>query len=305
MFDTLENCFVNNSVNFENPRHSTYSQEVQYRVKVQTYTSLPCEISVQRYDCSRVLDAYHSLYERGLAHPKRRSGERKNASVNAENVERATRRAKTKCRQLVCELAPTAFVTFTTRRVYSVDVLASAWSRFTRSLHSAGVEFAYVAVPERHPKNPAHLHLHAAYRGRVSINLLRRLWHIALEAIEGRVVKKTLYGSESPGNIDVQRVAAKSSYRRMRKIAKYISKYLTKDVIVVFNKKRYWPSKGIKLETARVYWLESLTMPEALREGLLLLGLLNPDGQPCQYVFNPSDRIAWLALEPEKMPDPF
>lgn len=289
----------------QKPIYSTHEHEVQYRLKIQRFTSVPSEITVQRVDYSADYDKYSRAYEKGFnSCYSRRGGSRAPSQSTPESIERAGRRAKIQARKLATELAPTALVTFTTRRIYSVKVLLVAWQRFTRSLSAAGVEFEYLAVPERHPSNPEHLHIHAAYRGRANIDLLRRLWHIALEAIEGRTVKKTLRGPDAPGNIDVKRVAAQSGYKRMRKIAKYIAKYITKDVIVQFNKKRYWPSKGIKLQPVAIVWLKSLTMPQALHEGLLLMGLINPDGQPCQHVFNPSDRIAWLAVDPEKIPDP-
>ena len=45
-------------------------------------------------------------------------------------------------------------------------------------------------------------------------------------------------------------------------------------------------------------------MVEALREGLFMMGQINPDGETSQKVFNPSDRIAWVAIDPEKTPEP-
>ena len=301
MFDTLDSP----TDTYDQPRHSTHEHEVQYRVKVQRYTSLPCELTVQRVDHGPQFDRYSLAYEKGWNNCFTRSSGTRRASVSTpESIERAGRRAKIQARKLATELAPTALVTFTTRRVYTVQVLLAAWQRFTRSLHAAGVDFEYLAVPERHPSNPDHLHIHAAYRGHANIKLLRRLWHITLEAIEGRTVKATLYGSDSPGNIDVQRVAAQSGYKRMRKIAKYLAKYITKDVIVQFNKKRYWPSKGINLQPVAIVWLKSLNMAEALREGLFMFGQIGLDGEITQKVFNPSDRIAWIAVDPERSPPP-
>lgn len=301
----MSDAFDTKPQNYDQPRHSTHEQEIQYRLKIQRYSSLPCEITVQKVDYSPLYDRYSRAYENGFNECFTRRGGTRNASAStAESIERAGRRAKIQARKLATELAPSALVTFTTRRIYPVKVLLLAWQRFTRSLNAAGVDFEYLAVPERHPSNPDHLHIHAAYRGHVNIKLLRRLWHITLEAIEGRTVKATLYGADAPGNIDVKRVAAQSGYKRMRKIAKYIAKYITKDVIVQFNKKRYWPSKGIKLQPVAIVWLKSLTMVEALREGLFMMGQINPDGETSQKVFNPSDRIAWVAIDPEKTPEP-
>lgn len=301
MFDALDTP----PENYDKPRHSTHEHEVQYRLKIQRYTSLPCELTVQRIDHGPQFDRYSLAYEKGWNNCATRSHGARRASVSTpESIERAGRRAKIQARKLATELAPTALVTFTTRRVYSVQVLLSAWQRFTRSLHAAKVNFEYVAVPERHPSNPDHLHIHAAYRGQANIKLLRRLWHIALEAVEGRTVKATLYGSDAPGNIDVQRVSAQSGYKRMIKIARYLAKYITKDVIVQYNKKRYWPSRGIALQPVAIVWLKSFTMGEALREALFMVGQIGLDGQITQKVFNPSDRIAWISVDPDKSPPP-
>ena len=49
-----------------------------------------------------------------------------------------------------------------------------------------------------------------------------------------------------------------------------------------------------------MYWLSALSMPEALREGLQMFGLWSEElGGPVQRVFNPSDRVAWVAVDPE------
>ena len=169
----------------------------------------------------------------------------------------------------------------------------------------SGMDFEYVAVPERHPKNPEHFHLHVAYRGRTPFNLMRRLWHMSLEARHGRRVTKIMRGADSPGNIDVQSIKGRTDVKRCRKIAKYISKYITKDLIAEFNRRRYWPSKGINVQDAKVYWLDSLNMTDAIREACMMLGewefLI---GAPAQKIFCPSDRVAWFAVEPERSPPP-
>jgi hypothetical protein len=175
-----------------------------------------------------------------------------------------------------------------------------------RLVRLAGIEFEYVAVLERHPANPQHLHLHAAIRGQVHYGYLRRFWHIAICAHRGQRVSKVLRGSDSPGNIQDQPVKApRGSFKQARKIARYLSKYITKDLIAEFNKKRYWPSKGITLEAAQVFWLNSLTMSDAIREACGLLGQWDDvAGTPAQKLFNPSDRVAWCAIDPEKTPPP-
>lgn len=276
----------------------------QYRVKRQQYSRMPAEFTVQRICFDRDFAAYKRAAENGYSDTRRRGYRREKPDFqDPEDVERSMRRAKTAVRKKVTELAPTAFVTFTTRRILSMDELLWVWRHFCRLMKAGGFEFEYVTVPERHADGK-HLHLHTAYRGRVNIATMRRFWHMALEAREGRRVSVTLRGAESPGNIDVQKIRAGDQLRRVRKVARYISKYITKDLIAEFNRKRYWPSKGINLEDAQAFWLDARTMDNAILEASEMFGLLEAEGVPCQTWWKPGDRIAYLALDPDQLPAP-
>ena len=290
-----------------NPRHFWAHETTQHRVKVRTFTHLPPEVTVQRISFDRDMESANRAYENGFTNcTTRRGGARvKKAVQDAESIERSQRRAKTQDRLLATELAPSALVTFTTRELLTVDQLLQCWQHFTRLMRLGGVDFKAIAVPERHPTNPEHFHLHAAYRGRAPFKIMRKLWHIALEARHGRRITKTLYGVESPGNIDVQVVKGRTDIKRCRKIARYISKYITKDLIAEFNRRRYWPSKGINLADAKVYWLDSLSMTDAIREACMMLGEWEDlIGAPAQKLFHPSDRVCWFAVDPERSPPP-
>ena len=212
-------------------------------------------------------------------------------------MERSQRRAKTAVRLRVTELAPNALVTFTTRATLDLDRLAHAWAHFVRLVRFICPGFEYVCVPEPHPSNPSHFHLHAATRGRVSRDTLRRCWHIALEASEGRRVTTILRGAASPGNIDEQPIKGTDVVRRIRKIGRYISKYITKALIERFNRRRYWPSKGINLKDAQVFWLDSTSQADAIREACVMLGHWQDDLVPAFKLFRPSDRVAWYCVE--------
>lgn len=290
------------------PRHFWAHETTQFRLKVRPFTLLPPEFTVQKVSFERDLEAATRAYENGVSNCfSRRRGARvlTERSKDPESIERSQRRAKTQVRLLTNELAPTALVTFTTREVISIEKLLQVWQHFTRLLRSSGMEFKAIAVPERHPTNPEHFHLHAAYRGQTHFKTLRRLWHISLEALHGRRVTKTLYGAESPGNIDVQVIKGAQGFKRCRKIAKYISKYITKDLVAEFNRRRYWPSKGISLQDAKIYWLDALSSTEAIREACMMLGEWNYQTEsPAQKMFCPSDRVAWFAVDPERSPPP-
>ena len=298
------------------PLHCFDHEEYQYRVKVQRFSSNPPEITVQGISFDRDRAAYDRAYRNGVDHCFRRSGGVRAPSDEGpsdEDLERARRRAKTRVRKLVKELVPNHFSTFTIREVgptyFTAEDWKTIWGYFVRYLRNALVEFQYVSVLERHPTNPDHLHMHVAWRGKgyVNYNMLRRFWHMAIGKHSGVVVKKVLRGSDSLGNVqDRQIKASAGSHRHTEKIAKYIGKYITKDLISEFNKKRYWQSTGISIAEAQVFWLSALSMPDALREGLGMFGLWSEEiGGPVQRIFNPCDRVAWVAVDPKFLEPPF
>lgn len=297
----------------EQPCHSWHEETTQYRVKLQTFSDCPPEVTVQRISFERDFEAYHRAWENGATScfPRRRT---RNAErhQDPESVERSRRRAKTRVRLLVQELAPDHFVTFTTRETgptyLTAEQWASMWAHCVRLIRASGAEFEYVAVLERHPTNPEHLHLHVAWRGRCRYSLLHRFWRMAICAQLGvPFVPSMLKGETSPGTFTDQPIKApRGSYKAVRKIAKYIAKYLTKDTIAEYNKKRYWPSRGIDLEGAKVYYLKSLSHAEAIREACQLLGQWDyATNAPAQHLFVPSERVVWFAVDPERTPPPF
>lgn len=290
-------------------------EQVQYRAKVQRFTSSPPEITIQQVDFSSDVDRYRRAYENGMHSCFQRRGGPRVASIGGqteEDLERARRRAKTRVRKLVKELVPNHFSTFSTREkspYLSAEDWKTMWGYFVRYLRDAGVDFQYVAVLERHPSNPEHLHMHVAWRGEgfVNYNMLRRFWHMAIGKHRGFKVSRVLRGDASPGNVQDRKIKASAgTYRHTEKISRYIGKYITKDLISDFNKKRYWQSSGITISEAQVFWLDALSMPEALREGLGMFGLWDTGlDAPVQRPFNPSDRVAWLAVDPRSLEPPF
>lgn len=284
------------------PRHSVFEEETQYRAKFQKFGKAPPELTVQRISFERDVDRYRRAAENGNAScfPARRA-RNPDRLRDVESIERSQRRAKTKVRLLVTELAPNSFITFTTRKTYPLDHLARIWEGFCARARLVDPEFQYVAVPEPHPSNPEHHHLHVAARSSISRGVLRRLWHIALEAFEGRRATATLRGRDAPGNIDEQPIKGRDTLKRIRKIARYISKYITKDLVERFNRKRYWPSKGINLAGAQIFWLTAIDQGAAIREACVMFGAW--DGlAPAFNAFRPSDRVFWMPFEVQHEP---
>ena len=290
------------------PRHLWFDEQIQYRVKVQRFSAVPPEFTVQQISFEAEYDRYKRAAEFSQSVECSVSRRRRRCTDpvrSAESLQCSQRQSQRRVRLQVIELAPSALVTFTTREVMPLDDLLWCWQYFTRLMRNACMEFEYLAVPEKHPSNPNHLHLHVAYRGRTPFNALRRFWHIALEARHGRRVSAVLRGSDSPGNVDVQKIKARDQIRRIRKIGKYVSKYITKDLIAEFGRKRYWPSKGIDLHGAAVYWLSSLNQSDAIREACQMLGQWDDQfGLTPQKLFRPSDRVCWCAVDPDLSPPP-
>lgn len=292
------------AVDREKPLHHFFDEVEQFRVKVQRFSRVPCEVTVQRISFERDQARYLMAAENGFSNVlKSRRVRDPDRPRDDESIERSQRRAKTAVRLRVTELAPGALVTFTTRKTYSLDELAAIWARYVRMAYKIDPCMAYVCVPEPHPSNPVHLHLHAAVRASISRDTMRRMWHIAIEGHEGRRVTKTLRGADSPGNIDEQAIKGRDVVKRIRKIGRYISKYITKDLLEVFNRRRYWPSKGIDLKAAQVYWLAATNMTDALREACSMLGHWEHVA-PAFKLFYPSERVAWYAVEVDSIPPP-
>jgi hypothetical protein len=311
----MENIPFEAPLDRSKPLHPWYGDTEQFRLKLRTFSNAPPEFTVQRISFDRDVSAYNRAYENARGPeasvpPRRRSAPKNDEPRSTESIENSQRRSKSNVRLAVTELAPNHFTTFTTRETgpeYFTPVdWRSMWSAFVALVRMAGLDFEYVAVLERHPSNPEHLHLHVAWRGHAHYGQLRRLWHISIMKQKGERVYKTVRGEDSPGNIQDRPVKApRGSFRQVRKIARYISKYITKDLICEFNKKRYWPSKGIDLAAAQVFWLDGLTQFDAVREACALLGQWDDGaGLTPQKLFMPSERVCWCAIDPALTPDP-
>jgi hypothetical protein len=83
-------------------------------------------------------------------------------------------------------------------------------------------------------------------------------------------------GVNSPGNVDIQYIKVRGGKAEQTvKVARYISKYITKGDFERFNKKRYWSTKGVKVLDARRVWLKSMSLGDAITESYRELGLFS------------------------------
>lgn len=184
--------------------------------------------------------------------------------VSMENQRKAAARSKRKMRHLVKNMMADHLVTFTKRELegseyWTPDQWAKAWDRLRRLLSRVLGDFPYVAILEKHKKG--NYHLHVAWCGRVNVGIVRKMWLSALG------------GGRGCGNIDAKKIKVPAGGDRAARIARYISKYVSKhfDEDPRYNKKRYWASRQT-LEEARRYVLAADTLDGARREVEAFLG---------------------------------
>ena len=226
-------------------------------VKVQPFAKGGYEATVRQVDLANIGEAM--LRDRKLG--KREVPD----EISQENQQKAAARAKREMRYKVRNMMADHLVTFTKRETegsayWTAEEWASAWDRFRRNLVKIIPEFMYVAILEKHAKG--NYHLHVAWCGRVNVGIVRKLWLLAIG------------GGKGCGNIDAKHMKAQAGGDRATRIARYISKYVSKHFTDSprYNKKRYWASRQT-LEEARRYVLTADTLDGAITQMGVMLGL--------------------------------
>ena len=225
-------------------------------LKIQPFAKGGYEATVRLLDLGKIGRAMDFDGVRG----KREAPE----AVSVENQMKAASRAKRKMRHLVKNMMADHLVTLTRREAegtefWTPEQWAKAWDKFRRLLTRYIGEFPYVAILEKHQKG--NYHLHVAWCGRVNVGIVRKMWLAALG------------GGQGCGNIDAKKIKVPAGGDRASRIARYISKYVSKhfESDPRYNKKRYWASRQT-LEEARRYVLKADTIDGGLREAHALLG---------------------------------
>jgi hypothetical protein len=183
--------------------------------------------------------------------------------LTSEDKARSVKRARRRVRLLCKHIGANRLLTFTSRELLgSAEEALKAWRKFVRLYRrSSDQAWEYVAVLERHESG--YYHLHVAIAGWFHLKQAHRLWQIALG---GRGNER---GSAALGTIDLDK--RKRGNDPAHKIAKYISKYMTKAVEgSAINKKRYWASRA-DLPALRRMWLSADTYNQAVAEAWKLL----------------------------------
>lgn len=148
---------------------------------------------------------------------------------DAENRERAARRARSICMDRVKAIRADRLVTLTYRENMTDRArLAADFEAFIRRLRRAGHRVQYVATTEQQKRGAWHVHM--AVRGRQNYQLLRSIW-------------RSVVGQDN-GNVDVRNPWACKPLRH--RLAAYLSKYVGKGFEgTEKGSRRLWCSKGI------------------------------------------------------------
>lgn len=166
----------------------------------------------------------------GTPDPTSRTGE-----LSASTRERSLRRTKTAVSDLVKCNEFDLFGTFTFNRLrvdrYDHERCKSVLTKWLENQQRIHGKFNYIIIPELHKDGAIHFHGvmggfsgkmadsgHKDPKGRKIYNLTGYKW----------------------GFTNFSRISSKTA------TANYIQKYITKEMIITANKRRYWTSKGLK-----------------------------------------------------------
>lgn len=287
------------------PHRFTHDDRFQYRVKVQPAGD-SLEFVVRASDTRLAAAADRNAFF-GIGR-----GPRIAPAPDADrddSIRRSVERSKRMVRLCALHIRADRLITFTTRAVYDRQTLVVIWDRFCRLVRRVCAGFLYVAVPEPHPSNPAHLHVHAAVHGWVNVNILRRCWHAAIFSVDAGARARSaasgtgVKGAGAPGNVDIRYRGRVADLKAARRIAAYIGKYITKDLAPLYNKKRYWVSSGVAVPAPTRKWLAAEDLDSALREVMRDWGLLVDGELPPLQVWNPGN-LAFFWVPLSGLPEP-
>jgi len=251
---------------------------LNFVLKVQRFAAGGSECTIRGLDLEKIARAMDTS---GKIRGKREVPE----EPNREAIEKASARAKRKVRYLVKNMGATHLLTLTKREAsgsdyWSPDDWGKAWDKLRRSMTKVIGEFPYVAILEQHEKG--NYHLHVAWVGKINLNLIRPLWW-------------GICGGRGEGNPDAKRITVPHGLERSDRIARYISKYVTKafEQNSRFNKKRYWASRQT-MEEARRFILSAMTLDQALAEARQIVGF-----DPLKYFTGKDNKVQGMFVFPD------
>jgi len=176
--------------------------------------------------------------------PKPKKGrERKSVTrdeMEPEHLKRSVIRAKKEMRHKLLMMQADRMLTLTYRdNVTDLNLAYTHLAKFEKYCRNYFKNFPFVAVPEYQKRGAVHFHI--ALNKFYHVGILRAFWHKAI-------------GSKN-GNIDITSPRKGGQWNRI-KIAKYMSKYMTKDIQQQeIGRKRYTSSRGIPEPEKKTYFI--------------------------------------------------
>lgn len=176
------------------------------------------------------------------------------SEMDAITLSKSKQRARSKVRQKCMMLGVTHLMTLTqAENETSIDESLKAFHYFNKMMRKRWKHWAYVATPEFQKRGSVHFHL--AVVGFYHAGTVRKLWRKALKGKGGNV------DMQAPKHLENQKD------RSPRRIAAYISKYITKDETVGFNRKRYYAGgKFTPPQIFKGFSARGLYIPKIARE---------------------------------------
>lgn len=173
-------------------------------------------------------------------------------SVNQkENIERSTRRSKSAIIGYALNNDFSHFVTFTFRdERHNDDQVLKRLMAYLTQMRRNYPGFQYLIVPERHKSGA--LHFHGLINGIPDPEFIPAINNDPTSKYYQQPLRRTRRGTADTypvfnllsfnryGFSDAERIESPE------KIANYISKYITKELVTSFNKKRYWASRNLR-----------------------------------------------------------
>ena len=195
----------------------------RWRVQIHDYGDGLCEVGWSFVASTEVVKAGRGESMQRLAHE-----------------DRASRRARSRLRQLILTANANYLLTLTYRaNITEYRQACDDLARFIRRVRKYLPAWVYIAVPEQQKRGAWHWHL--AVIGRQDVSILRACW----------------LGVVGEGNIDVQRPKSGKANQRLA-IVKYLGKYLAKGFALgtrALNGHRFRASSGIAVPS------QSITVP--------------------------------------------
>jgi hypothetical protein len=254
----------------------------EFRAKFVTLSSGELEISVTPTQFSNVINARMG-FNPLLDCPRKRRTVEEQTERDAENRQRASKRAKIRVRYLIKTIVADHLLTFNYREnVLDRDRVARDWKECMRLFHQRYPDWCFVAALEKCDSDETGeghrgtLHIHVAVKGRQDIKWLLRCWLLAIGQPPSEVsdwyVHGVKLGEKSLGAVNVQSPNKRwggSQKWKSNKLAGYLTKYIGKEFAEsVKGKKKYWHSKGIDRPKIERFYLRASTWLEAIHEAL-------------------------------------